>query len=931
MTLEIDSSVYEAMILASNKALPIEACGLLAGSDGRATKLYELTNADASAKHFSFLPEEQFAAIKDMRSCGMEMLAIWHSHPDTPARMSEEDLRLALTPGVVYVILSMMDGLPAMRGFEPDEGVAISVPVEIVSCGVKSEADECDVKAPRSFYSLPADLSEDIEQHAADVARFLDGDLLPGVLKARRVPRGMYEQRQDGTFMIRVRVAGGSLTTDQARALADLSREFGNGKLHVTTRQDVQIHDVDIKDTPDILRRLMDAGLSSKGGGGNTVRNVTACPYAGTCCSELFDVTPFSYAVTQYLIGLPGSYKLPRKYKIAFSGCGADCALAQVNDLGFIAKEKDGAPGFALYVGGGMGAKSRTGDTLDAWVPAKDVIRVAETVRRLFDRMGDRHNRQRARLRFVLDRIGAEAFRGDYRDELKRVEADSVPDCTVEAAVRKPEKQTPPEEEFGAGGSVRFMRQRQDGYAMVRIYTPMGFILSEELARLADTADRFSSERALRTVQVQDFLLRYVKEEDLPDLKERLVGEDYDFISARALNHFISCAGASTCRMGLCLSRNATEACADAIDRSEIDLSILGDDGINISGCANACGQHPIAAIGFHGVTQRKGGRLVPSYRVSLGAQHVEPEARLSSDMGAVPARALPAFLVDLLKEFQAGQQDREGFACFYDRMGGEHFKALVKRHCEIPEYDDNSDFYRDWGSDEDFSLAGRGAGECGAGVFELIKNDIAEARRAVLSASATEGSGLFGALLPAVRALLITRGIDTVKPEEIFSQFAGHFMDTGLVHAEYRSLLTRAEEYMAGETGSLDGTAKEVSRLIDSIDALYSTLDSSLQFHPSTVEDTVAPDVSQAAPEAQDGNAGTVEIDLCGVACPMNFVKAKLRLESMQIGEMLGIVLDEGEPVRNVPESFRGEGQEVVDMARLDGEHWRVVIKKKR
>jgi sulfite reductase (ferredoxin) len=254
---------------------------------------------------------------------------------------------------------------------------------------------------------LPDTLAQDIEEHAYDVDRFLKGDLSASIMKARRVPRGIYEQRKNGTYMVRVRVPGGAISAAQTRALAAVASRYGSGTLHVTTRQDIQIHDVAIGQTPDIMRELFPVGLTSKGGGGNTVRNVTACPYAGICPAEHFDVTPSVVAVTEYLIGLAGSYNLPRKYKIAFSGCGADCALAQVNDLGFIAKVRDGQPGFSVCAGGGMGAESRVADRMEEWVAASEVVRIAEAVRRLFDRLGDRRNRRRARLRFARNRSPA--------------------------------------------------------------------------------------------------------------------------------------------------------------------------------------------------------------------------------------------------------------------------------------------------------------------------------------------------------------------------------------------------------------------------------------------------------------------------------------------------------------------------------------------
>ncbi|NQT20168.1 MAG: nitrite/sulfite reductase, partial [Planctomycetes bacterium] len=279
-------------------------------------------------------------------------------------------------------------------------------------------------------YKLPVDLADDIAGFEGDVKRFLSGELVSSLFKAKRVPRGIYEQRRDGAYMIRVRVPGGVLTAAQARTLAELGRQFSHGALHVTTRQDIQLHDVSIANVPTIMRGLLAEGLTCKGGGGNTVRNVVVCPYAGICPCERFDVTPYALAVTEYLITLTGSYNLPRKYKIAFSGCSADCALAEVNDLGFIANGSEGRPGFAVYAGGGMGAESRIGDRL-AWLPAEETIRVAEAIRRLFDRLGDRRNRRRARLRFAVAKTGVAAFRGMFHQKLSAVAIDGVPECRV--------------------------------------------------------------------------------------------------------------------------------------------------------------------------------------------------------------------------------------------------------------------------------------------------------------------------------------------------------------------------------------------------------------------------------------------------------------------------------------------------------------------
>ncbi len=778
---------------------------------------------------------------------------------------------------------------------------------------------------------LPATLAQDIEQHAQDVDRFLKGELSASILKSRRVPRGIYEQRQNGTYMVRVRVPGGAINAVQARALAAVASRHGDGTLHCTTRQDIQLHGVRIEETPDTMRELFRAGLTSKGGGGNTVRNITACPYAGICPAERFDVTPFAVAATEYLIGLPGSYNLPRKYKIAFSGCSADCALAQVNDLGFIARVREGKPGFIVYAGGGMGAESRVGDRMEEWVPTSEVVRMAEAVRRLFDRMGDRRNRHRARLRFAVARVGAERFHEMLTDAVREVTGDGVPGCAARIELAAAPAAPPSDYRAllaPAAAGLLVLRQRQPGYVAVPLRLPLGDIAWQALEALSDLAEKFSAEKRLRVTQDQHLMLRFVCEADLDALRDELQRVlSVDALRYTALHAFTVCTGAATCRLGLCLSQNAAHACAAALAEAGIDRAVLQAVDIRMNGCANACGQHPVGTIGLFGAAQRVGARLLPAYRMLLGARRGEGRTRLGEFAGLVPARRLPAMLTDLLLDFQNGCDAEESFADYFDRKGMGYFQALLERHTATEPGAEDPAFYHDWGRDEEFSLAGRGAGECGAGVFELIAGDLATATRA-LKPEAASSDDLFAGLLATARALLITQGFDSQNTDAIFRAFETHFLDSGLVDADFRGLLARARGYREGWRDALAGRREEIRRLLDRIELLYSTMDADLRFHvPEAVAAATAPAAPEVAPAIS--NAAAVELDLSGVACPMNFVKAKLRLEMMEVGSTLGLVLDDGAPVQNVPASFRNEGQEVAEIRDIGDGHWRVLIRK--
>jgi sulfite reductase (ferredoxin) len=345
---------------------------------------------------------------------------------------------------------------------------------------------------------------------------------------------------------------------------------------------------------------------------------------------------------------------------------------------------------------------------------------------------------------------------------------------------------------------------------------------------------------------------------------------------------------------------------------------------VHINGCPNACGQQPVGAIGCSGVAQRVQDRLVPSYAVTVGGRCGATGARFGMPVGKVPAAALPAFVAELGTDFASRRAPGESFADYVDRVGTAYVQSLAARHAAIPGFSERPEFYRDWGAEEDFSLAGRGAGECGAGVFEVIQQDLAAAKQAI---------DPFGILIPAVRALLVTRGVDARDPDTVLREFERHFIDSGLVEEEARPLLNRARGYLQGWTAAFEGQEQAVTRLRDGVERLYATLDANLEFHPAARPS----DRPAANFPLREGGAGdprtetaAVMLDLSGVPCPMNFVKAKLKLETMRMGETLGIVLDDGEPIRNVPASLKGEGQDVESIAGRPDGRWLVTVRKR-
>ena len=278
----------------------------------------------------------------------------------------------------------------------------------------------------RPILQIPDSVVEDTSGYRGQVEKFLQGQTSPVAFRAYRVPMGIYEQRTAGKYMVRIRIGAGMVLPFQLERVAELSKTYGDGIIHVTTRQDIQIHRVNIEDTPDVLERLLEVGLSSRGGGGNTVRNVTACARAGVCPKEEFDVAPYAVAAAEYLLQDRSSFNLPRKYKIVFSGCSADCAYASVADVGFFAHCRNGVKGFSVYAGGGLGPNAAVAVKIEDFVEGREIFEVAEAVKRLFDKHGDRANKHKARLRYVLARVGAEEFVELYKKEREILKTDGL-------------------------------------------------------------------------------------------------------------------------------------------------------------------------------------------------------------------------------------------------------------------------------------------------------------------------------------------------------------------------------------------------------------------------------------------------------------------------------------------------------------------------
>jgi sulfite reductase (ferredoxin) len=692
-------------------------------------------------------------------------------------------------------------------------------------------------------YQIPANLASELEELDSYINRHLAGELDAATLKVRRVPFGCYEQRRDGSYMVRIRTTGGAHTPLQLRAMAVIASRYGSNSIHITTRQEFQIHDIALENVVPSMRELLEFGLAARGGGGNTVRNILVSPGAGVDPDEVFDPSPYAFALTTRLIAEADSWLLPRKFKIAFANSDADTAYARFNDVGFIARLRNGQQGFRVYVAGGLGTKPQVGHLLHEFIPADDVYAVTTAVKRLFDQHGNRKNRNAARLRFLWNSLGEERFRQLYEEQLQLVR-DQAPaplaleDLPATAITPDLAPATDDSPEFHLWKQRYVEPQKQPGLFSVLVPVFLGNLSDEDAIRLALFLEPFG-DSVLRATFGQNLRLRNIPEAFLANVFH-VVREIGELASApRLLGNSIACTGADTCRLGICRPKGALTAVVDTLSNSTLDLNQIPDFRLNLSGCPNTCGQHMLADLGFYGNVARRGQQMFPAYAVVAGARVTDGDARLAQPIDRVSARDLPRFVEDVLKLWLEKKHAHESFADYIDAEGTQDIRALADRYRNIPAPEADRSYYCDWASDEMFSLAGKAAGECSAGLFDLIEVDLKHAKRLREQLNPAEASAqaqgpqeaeaaLYSVTLCSARALLITRGIEAPTDAAVFENFRKHFIFSGLIDSRFEPVVAAAQQH---PSEPLATHKEETFALLDAVDALYRSMDNSLRF----------------------------------------------------------------------------------------------------
>jgi len=721
-----------------------------------------------------------------------------------------------------------------------------------------------------------------------------------------------------------------------------LSHRYGAAEFHVTTRMDVQLHYVDIDDIVAVYEGLMSVGLAPRGGGGNTIRNIMASHDSGVSVDEEFNVAPYASALTTRLISEQDSWNLPRKFKIAFSNTVEDSANATITCLGFIAKMKDGQKGFKVYVGGGMGARPILGKVLYEWVPDTQVYYIARAIKIMFDRLGDRRRKYQSRFKFLVDKLGVEEIRRIVEEEIAGLESGLELDISPFDFENKAddgidlEVETPSGETFDAWKARYVEAQKQDGLVTIKVPLHLGDIENREGVALAEFLAVFG-ENSIRTSLLQNLHLR--------NIPEQYVGNVYNFLSKMhtmstapvVVSNLVACTGADTCKLGICLPRGVTPEIANALLASDLDLDALTDVKIHISGCPNTCGRHHAADLGFFGKVLRKDGEMMPAYNIMAGGVVRDGETKFAEKVDDVPAKDTPAFVTELLRTYLDKKDDYSSFSEYMNNGGRADIKAVAARFKDLPTIGADQGYYHDWGTQNRFSLLKGQKAECCAGVFDMIDVDLKAAK--ALNGTLADKSGdelnedLYQIVFHCSRMLLVTRAIEVRKEEQAFDMFAQHFIESNLVPAEFKPIVEAAKDR---DFAMLTAATDQVSALVETMEKLYKSMDDSLKFNVGAVceppkEEDNTPGFAEKAAGATSSGDGDADLfkDFRGVGCPMNFVKTKLAMEPMAAGQILQILLDDGEPIQNVPGSVKLEGHAILEQAQQSDGHWSVVIQK--
>ena len=635
-------------------------------------------------------------------------------------------------------------------------------------------------------------VEKDIIDLEKKIRAFREGKIHDEKFRSLRLARGIYGQRQPGVQMIRIKLPFGKVTFKQLLRIADIADEYGSGNLHLTTRQDIQLHYVSLDRTPQLWAELEQDDITLREACGNTVRNVTSSPTSGIDPAEPFDVSPYAQAVFEYFLRNPICQDMGRKFKICFSSSDADTAFSYIHDIGLIPKINGDERGFKVMLGGGLGAQPLLASIVEEFLPEDELIPYIEAIIRVFDRHGERNNRNKARLKYLIQKIGlpevlslAQAEKKALKVKSYKINRDSIPAPVLPGSA--------PFEQVIVSNPLRYeqwlatnvFEQMQKDFYGVYIKVPVGDIPSDTARKLVNAIKPYVADE-IRITQNQGLLLKYVRKEALPALYNGLTELDLSAPGFDSPADVTTCPGTDTCNLGISNSMTLSRVLEDVIYNEYDDFIYNREIKIKISGCMNSCGQHGLAHIGFHGSSLKAGLKVLPSVQVLLGGGTVgDGVGRAAEKVIKVPAKRATHVLRAVLNDYKNNSIRDEIFNAYYDRQSKDYFYQLLKPLADLTTL--TQDEFVDWGHQETFATA-IGVGECASVIIDLVATLLYESDEKLGWANEAFTDGrwadaiyhAYNTFISSAKALLLDKNVNSSTQTGIIKEFDNNYVGTG-------------------------------------------------------------------------------------------------------------------------------------------------------
>ena len=643
---------------------------------------------------------------------------------------------------------------------------------------------------------------------------FRNGQIDDERFRSLRLARGIYGQRQEGVQMIRIKLPYGKVTSEQLKRITEVSDKYSTGRLHITTRQDIQIHYVSLDRTPELWSELAKDDITLREACGNTVRNITGSELAGVDVNEPFDVSPYAHGMFQYLLRNPICQEMGRKFKISFSSSDEDTALSYLHDLGFIPKIKDGQKGFKVVFGGGLGSQPAHAELLSEFIPVNQIVPTAEGIIRIFDRYGERAKRMKARMKFLIKEIGKDVFLDLVEKEKKAIafETYEIDTTAFDGPITAPLLEVPQvtiddATAYEAWKASNVIAQKQAGYFAIGIKVLLGDFYTDKARLLADLIKNYGANE-LRFSLRQNIVIRNIKEENLPFFYQELAKLDMVALGYNTIGDITACPGTDTCNLGIASSTGIADELEKVIKAEYPKYSNNQEIEIKISGCMNACGQHNMSAIGFQGMSINSGKLVAPALQVLLGGGRLgNGEGRFADKVIKIPSRRGPDALRLILNDFEANANG-QSFLKYYDAKGEKYFYEFLKPLADVTNLTE-ADFV-DWGNADNYVKA-VGVGECAGVVIDLVATLLYEAKdKLTFAQEAFEDKKWSDAIYLAyagfvngAKALLLAENQKTNHHAGIIDLFDTVFVETNKIQlaTSFKELVYQIKENEPSET----------------------------------------------------------------------------------------------------------------------------------